>query len=73
MFLTTSAQTIVDQYAWLGATHYLIPETWIQPLKMLRATYCDAYPEKTTDADLYIAQLVRAPIGIVRYRLKTSA
>ena len=72
-FLTNSAQTIVDQYAWLGATHLLIPDTWIEPLRQLRAAYCEAQPEKTADADLYIAQLIRAPIAIVRNRLRAKA
>lgn len=72
-FLTNSAQTIVDQYAWLGATHFLIPETWIEPLRMLRSAYCEAHPDKTADADLYIAQLVRAPLAIVRNRLRAKA
>ena len=69
-YLTTSAQTIVDQYAWLGATHYLIPDSWIEPLQKLRATLSGQHPSKALDADLYIAQLVRVPVGIVRYRLK---
>lgn len=68
-FLTNSAQTIVDQFAWLGATHYLIPDTWIEPLRKLRAALCAQHQDKAADADLYLAQLVRAPVGIVRYRL----
>lgn len=69
-YLTKSAQTIVDQYAWLGATHYLVPESWIIPLRKLRAKLCEVQPDKKADADLYIAQLVRVPVAIVRYRLK---
>jgi hypothetical protein len=72
-FLTTSAQTIVDQYAWLGAIHYVIPATWIEPLRKLRNSFAEAQPDKKGDADLYIAQLVRVPLEIVRYRLNYTS
>lgn len=63
-------QTIIDEVAWIGAVEYLIPETWIP----LMAKIFEAVSAVTTPANAYlhIAQVIRVPELIVRWRLRDA-
>lgn len=60
--------TIVDEMAWLGAAEYLVPTAWLPRLAQLSeelaAKYANPY--------LHIAQLIRAPELVIRWRLKVK-
>jgi len=61
-------QTMADQVAWWGAAELLVPDSWIPMLKRIHADLSTKLPEK--DAVLHIAQLLRVPEGLVKFKLK---
>ncbi|HZF85797.1 MAG TPA: hypothetical protein VE084_19950 [Burkholderiaceae bacterium] len=61
-------QTIVDEIAWLGATEYLVPGTWVPQIERLHREMSEKMPD--VNAHLHIAQLLRVPELVLRHRLK---
>lgn len=61
-------QTIVDEVAWLGASEYLVPKTWMPQIIRLHQEITDNLPD--VNANLHIAQLLRVPELVLRHRLK---
>lgn len=64
--------TMVDKAAWFGAVEFLIPSSWIPALKKLYDEICLKHPQESEKAYLYIAQIIRVPESIVRYRLANA-
>lgn len=63
-------QTMADQIAWWGASEFLVPEGWIP---ILRKIYDDIKIKLPThDALLHVAQLLRVPVGLVKFKLRLS-
>lgn len=65
----TEPQTIVDEFAWVGAALYLIPESWIDPIKQTIAALSATNPD---EAHLFVAQKIRAPEVVLRARLRLT-
>lgn len=61
-------QTMADQVAWWGAAELLVPDSWIPMLKQIQADLSIQFPGN--DAVLHIAQLLRVPVGLVKFKLK---
>lgn len=61
-------QTMVDQIAWWGASEFLVPETWIPLLKQIFDDIKTKLPQ--VDPILHVAQLLRVPVGLVRFKLR---
>lgn len=61
-------QTIIDEVAWLGASEYLVPSTWIPLLVRVYEEITAKAP--SANAYLHIAQLIRVPEIVVRARLR---
>ncbi|MDD5299326.1 MAG: ImmA/IrrE family metallo-endopeptidase [Gallionella sp.] len=61
-------QTMADQVAWWGAAELLVPDSWIPMLKKIHTDLSIRFPEN--DAVLHIAQLLRVPVGLVKFKLK---
>lgn len=61
-------QTMADQVAWWGAAELLVPDSWIPMLKKIYSDLTTKLPEN--DAVLYIAQLLRVPVGLIKFKLK---
>jgi len=65
-----SPQTMLDEVAWLGALHYLIPQDWLPTLNQLHADITKAFPN--ADAYLHIAQILRVPVLALRTRMRAA-
>lgn len=63
-------QTMVDQIAWWGASEFLVPESWIPMLKKIYNDIRETLPNH--DALLHMAQLLRVPVGLIKFKLKVS-
>lgn len=63
-------QTMVDQIAWWGASEFLVPESWVPILKQIFTDIKTKLPDH--DATLHVAQLLRVPEGLIKYKLKVS-
>lgn len=61
-------QTMADQVAWWGAAELLVPDSWIPMLKKIHFDLEAKMPEN--DAVLHIAQLLRVPVGLIKFKLK---
>jgi hypothetical protein len=67
----STPQTIVDEVAWLGASLYLIPQSWIPLLTKSLAAITEAKP--SANGYLHLAQLIRVPEIVLRSRIKHAA
>ncbi|HCP77736.1 MAG: hypothetical protein CML16_11140 [Pusillimonas sp.] len=65
----TEPQTIVDEFAWLGATRYLIPDGWVGPITK---TIEELNKVDSANAYYYVAQKIRAPEVVLRARLRLA-
>lgn len=61
-------QTIVDEIAWLGASEYLVPSSWVPLLIKTRDSISTLFPK--SNAYLHLAQLIRVPETVLRSRLR---
>lgn len=61
-------QTIVDEIAWLGASLYLIPPSWVPVVSQLHRDMTEKLPD--VNAYLHIAQILRVPERVLRSRLR---
>lgn len=61
-------QTIVDEVAWVGASEYLVPSTWVPLLVKVYQSISANAP--TANAYLHLAQIIRVPEIILRVRLR---
>lgn len=68
--VTFAPQTIVDEVAWLGAAHYLIPNGWIPLLKKMVHDVIEQVPASTQHAYLHVARHIRVPEVVLRIVLK---
>lgn len=66
----TEPQTIVDEFAWLGAAYYLIPDSWITPIKLVIDELSKTEAE---NAYFYMAQKIRAPETVLRARIRVAS
>jgi hypothetical protein len=66
-----SAQALVDDLAWVGAAEFLIPEEWVLILKNAINDLCNQGVSKT-EANLYVAMLIRVPVGVLLVRLHSD-
>lgn len=70
--ISCTPQTMVDEIAWLGAMHYLIPESWIPLLKQMVQALVDAGPATAQQAHLHVARHIRVPELLLKLRLKQA-
>lgn len=63
-------QTIVDEMAWIGASLYLVPSSWVPLLVKTRDAIIAEAP--TANAYLHLAQLIRVPEQVLRLRLRRA-
>lgn len=63
-------QTIVDEVAWLGASEYLVPSSWVPLLVKVHEQISAREP--ASNAYLHIAQLIRVPEMVLRVRLRNA-
>lgn len=61
-------QTMVDQIAWWGASEFLIPEGWVPILREIFSEIKTKLPQH--DAILHMAQLLRVPAGLIKFKLR---
>lgn len=61
-------QTMADQVAWWGAAELLVPDSWIPMLKKIYSDLIIHLPEN--DAVFHIAQLLRVPVGLIKFKLR---
>lgn len=66
----TQPQTIVDEVAWLGASEYLVPSSWIPLLAKVYKAISSHAPG--ANAYFHLAQLIRVPEMVLRLRLRDA-
>lgn len=63
-------QTIVDKVAWLGASEYLVPNTWVPLLVSIYKNISANFPR--ANAYLHVAQIIRVPENVLRLRIRDA-
>lgn len=66
--VSTDNQTMADQVAWWGAAELLVPDSWIPILQKIYSELTAQMPEE--EAVFHIAQLLRVPVGLIKFKLK---